>query len=266
VRVALLSGGVGGARFTLGVLAAEPAAAVTVVANVGDDLEHWGLSISPDLDTLLYTLTGRIHPEQGWGVAGDTREAMAVVAELGGVDWFILGDRDIGLHLVRTQALRSGASLSEATARLARKFGGVFKIEGEVTADGVLVATGSVARAPGRSGHTSAQPASSSIRWISGVCHEGSRNSKAARMPSGSSPSRSARRPASTGNLGGSWNRTGPSRGPSPRARSHSRRTGSPGSRSRRMCVTYRLAFTATTNPGGESRRHRANVSRSGSR
>jgi LPPG:FO 2-phospho-L-lactate transferase len=96
---------------------------VTIVGNVGDDLEHWGLSISPDLDTLLYTLTGRIHPEQGWGVAGDTREAMAVVTELGGVDWFILGDRDIGLHLVRSERLRGGEPLSAITAGFARRYG-----------------------------------------------------------------------------------------------------------------------------------------------
>jgi len=122
-RVTVLAGGVGGARFTRGLLAAMPAADVTIIGNVGDDLEHWGLSISPDLDTLLYTLTGRIHPEQGWGVAGDTREAMGVVAELGGIDWFILGDRDIGLHLVRTERLRAGEPLSAVTADFARRYG-----------------------------------------------------------------------------------------------------------------------------------------------
>jgi LPPG:FO 2-phospho-L-lactate transferase len=122
-RVTVLAGGVGGARFTRGLLACLPAAEVTIVGNIGDDLEHWGLSISPDLDTLLYTLTGRIHPEQGWGVAGDTREAMAVVAELGGVDWFILGDRDIGLHLVRSERLRAGEALSSVTADFARRYG-----------------------------------------------------------------------------------------------------------------------------------------------
>jgi LPPG:FO 2-phospho-L-lactate transferase len=122
-RITVLAGGVGGARFARGLLACVPAADVTIVGNVGDDLEHWGLSISPDLDTLLYTLTGRIHPEQGWGVAGDTREAMAVVAELGGVDWFILGDRDIGLHLVRSERLRAGEPLSSVTADFARRYG-----------------------------------------------------------------------------------------------------------------------------------------------
>jgi LPPG:FO 2-phospho-L-lactate transferase len=116
-RVTLLAGGVGGARFARGLPDA------TIIGNVGDDLEHWGLSISPDLDTLLYTLTGRIHPEQGWGVVGDTREAMDVVAELGGVDWFILGDRDIGLHLVRSERLRAGEPLSAITADFARRFG-----------------------------------------------------------------------------------------------------------------------------------------------
>ncbi len=122
-RVTVLAGGVGGARFTRGLLACLPAGDVTIVGNVGDDLEHWGLSISPDLDTLLYTLTGRIHPEQGWGVVGDTREAMAVVAELGGTDWFILGDRDIGLHLVRSERLRAGETLSAVTADFARRYG-----------------------------------------------------------------------------------------------------------------------------------------------
>ena len=119
----VLAGGVGGARFTRGLLGCLPAGDVTIIGNVGDDLEHWGLSISPDLDTLLYTLTGRIHPEQGWGVAGDTREAMAVVAELGGIDWFVLGDRDIGLHLVRSERLRAGEPLSAITADFARRYG-----------------------------------------------------------------------------------------------------------------------------------------------
>jgi LPPG:FO 2-phospho-L-lactate transferase len=122
-RVTVLAGGVGGARFARGLLACVPPADVTIVGNVGDDLEHWGLSISPDLDTLLYTLTGRVHAGQGWGVAGDTREAMTVVAELGGLDWFILGDRDIGLHLVRSERLRAGEPLSSVTADFARRYG-----------------------------------------------------------------------------------------------------------------------------------------------
>ena len=122
MRVTILSGGVGGARFTLGVLAAEPAAAVTVVANVGDDLEHWDLHVSPDVDTVLYTLSGRVG-ELGWGVRDDTRGAMGVVAELGGADWFILGDRDVGLHIVRTARLRAGEPLSAIVADVAARLG-----------------------------------------------------------------------------------------------------------------------------------------------
>ena len=120
VRVTILSGGVGGARFTLGVLAAAPAAAVTVIANVGDDLEHWDLHVSPDVDTVLYTLSGRVG-ELGWGVRDDTRGAMGVVAELGGAAWFILGDRDVGLHVVRTARLRAGEPLSVIVADVAAR-------------------------------------------------------------------------------------------------------------------------------------------------
>jgi LPPG:FO 2-phospho-L-lactate transferase len=122
VRVTLLCGGVGGARFALGLCQAVEPAAVTVIVNVGDDFEHWGLRISPDLDTVLYTLAGRVG-EQGWGVAGDTRHAMGSVAELGGASWFILTDRDIGLHLARTERLAAGARLSAITAQLAERLG-----------------------------------------------------------------------------------------------------------------------------------------------
>ena len=123
VRVTLLAGGVGGARFARGLVAAVDPASVTIIGNVGDDVELLGLHISPDLDTVLYTLSGRIDPVNGWGVAGDTREAMTAAAELGGPDWFILGDRDIGLHLVRSERLRAGEPLSSITADLAARLG-----------------------------------------------------------------------------------------------------------------------------------------------
>jgi LPPG:FO 2-phospho-L-lactate transferase len=123
VRVTLLAGGVGGARFARGLVAAVDPASVTIIGNVGDDVELLGLHISPDIDTVLYTLAGRIDPVNGWGVAGDTREAMTVAAELGGPDWFILGDRDIGLHLVRSERLRAGESLSSITADVAVRLG-----------------------------------------------------------------------------------------------------------------------------------------------
>lgn len=94
-----------------------------MIGNVGDDLEVLGLHVSPDLDSLLYTLTGRADEERGWGRAGETWNALETAAELGGEAWFRLGDRDLGLHLVRTQALRAGEPLSAVTARLAHAFG-----------------------------------------------------------------------------------------------------------------------------------------------
>jgi LPPG:FO 2-phospho-L-lactate transferase len=128
VKVTLLSGGVGGARFARGLLDAVDPRDVTVIGNVGDDLEVLGMAVSPDLDSILYALAGLHDEERGWGRAGETWEALATVSELGGEDWFRLGDRDLGLHLVRTQALRAGEPLSRVTARLARALG----IEAEI--------------------------------------------------------------------------------------------------------------------------------------
>jgi LPPG:FO 2-phospho-L-lactate transferase len=123
VKVTLLSGGVGGARFARGLVAAAGAGNVTVVGNVGDDLEVLGMSVSPDLDSILYALAGLNDEDRGWGRAGETWEALESVSALGGEDWFRLGDRDLGLHLVRTQALRDGAPLSAVTGRLAAALG-----------------------------------------------------------------------------------------------------------------------------------------------
>jgi LPPG:FO 2-phospho-L-lactate transferase len=123
VRVALLSGGVGGARFARGLVSAVDPACVTVIGNVGDDLEVLGLAVSPDLDSILYALAGLNDEERGWGRAGETWEALETVSALGGEDWFRLGDRDLGLHLVRTQALRAGEPLSAVTARVAAALG-----------------------------------------------------------------------------------------------------------------------------------------------
>jgi LPPG:FO 2-phospho-L-lactate transferase len=123
VKVTVLSGGVGGARFLRGVLAAVEPADVAIVGNVADDLEVLGLHVSPDLDSILYALAGLADEERGWGRADETWNALASAAELGGDAWFRLGDRDLGLHLVRTEALREGATLSEVTARLAQTVG-----------------------------------------------------------------------------------------------------------------------------------------------
>jgi LPPG:FO 2-phospho-L-lactate transferase len=123
VNVVVLSGGVGGARFLRGVVGVVDPGNVSIVGNVADDIEVLGLRVSPDLDSILYTLTGRADEERGWGRAGETWQALDTVTELGGESWFRLGDRDIGLHLVRTELLRQGVPLSEATERITHAFG-----------------------------------------------------------------------------------------------------------------------------------------------
>ena len=94
-----------------------------MIGNVGDDVEMLGLHVSPDLDSILYALAGLADEERGWGRADETWNALGTAAALGGEDWFRLGDRDLGLHLVRTQVLRAGEPLSAVTARLARALG-----------------------------------------------------------------------------------------------------------------------------------------------
>jgi LPPG:FO 2-phospho-L-lactate transferase len=123
VNIALLSGGVGGARFARGLYRALEPGELTVVGNVGDDLEVLGLSVSPDLDSILYTLAGLSDDERGWGRAGETWNALESSAAWGGEDWFRIGDLDLGLHLVRTRALREGSSLSEVTRLLVARAG-----------------------------------------------------------------------------------------------------------------------------------------------
>jgi LPPG:FO 2-phospho-L-lactate transferase len=123
VKVALLSGGVGGARFARGLAGVLAPGDLTVIGNVGDDVEVLGLHISPDLDSLLYTLAGLHDEERGWGRAGETWRTLESAAAWGGEDWFRLGDLDLGLHLVRAQALRAGEPLSAVTARLAQAAG-----------------------------------------------------------------------------------------------------------------------------------------------
>jgi LPPG:FO 2-phospho-L-lactate transferase len=123
VNVVVLSGGVGGARFVRGVVAVAGAEQTTVIGNVGDDVEVLCLHVSPDLDSILYALAGLSDEQRGWGRAGETWRALETVRELGGEGWFALGDLDLGLHLVRTQALRADEPLSAVTARLAEALG-----------------------------------------------------------------------------------------------------------------------------------------------
>ena len=123
MKATVLSGGVGGARFLRGLVEVLEQSDVSVVGNTGDDIEVLGLHVSPDLDSVLYGLAGLADEERGWGRADESLNALASVADLGGEAWFRLGDRDIGLHLVRTELLRAGVPLSEVTARLVAAVG-----------------------------------------------------------------------------------------------------------------------------------------------
>ena len=121
-RIAVLAGGVGAARFLDGLCRAADPAAVSVVCNVGDDFEWRGLHVSPDIDTVIYTLAG-LEGEQGWGVRGDAFAALAELEALGEEPWFRVGDRDLATHVWRTERLRRGEPLSAVTAELARRRG-----------------------------------------------------------------------------------------------------------------------------------------------
>lgn len=122
-RVLALTGGVGGAKLCLGLDRLLPAGALQVLVNTGDDFQHLGLHISPDIDTLLYTLAGRANQTLGWGLEGESWNALAALEELGGSTWFRLGDRDLATHLFRSDRLAAGDSLAEVTATLARRLG-----------------------------------------------------------------------------------------------------------------------------------------------
>jgi LPPG:FO 2-phospho-L-lactate transferase len=123
MRVVCLSGGVGGAKLAAGLRDVLRPGNLTVIGNVGDDVEVLGLHVSPDLDSVLYALAGLNDDDRGWGRAGETWRALDSARAWGGEGWFQLGDLDLGLHLVRTQALRNGESLSRVTARLVEAAG-----------------------------------------------------------------------------------------------------------------------------------------------
>jgi LPPG:FO 2-phospho-L-lactate transferase len=121
--ITVLAGGVGAARFLRGLIDVMEAAAVTVISNTADDEEFFGLHVSPDIDTVIYTLADLVNEAQGWGLAGDTYQMLERAKALGADAWFLLGDKDIATHLMRTQLLREGKSLSEVTATLAHAHG-----------------------------------------------------------------------------------------------------------------------------------------------
>jgi LPPG:FO 2-phospho-L-lactate transferase len=121
--VAVVAGGVGAARMLAGIVQVVEPSEVAAIVNVGDDLELHGLSISPDLDTITYTLAGEINPDTGWGLRDESWQAMDTVRRYGGISWFGLGDRDLGTHLYRTQRRTEGAGLAQVTAEIAAAWG-----------------------------------------------------------------------------------------------------------------------------------------------
>ena len=122
-RYLVVSGGVGGAKLALGLYLELSGEELLVVGNVGDDFRHWGLHISPDLDTLMYTLAGVADPDRGWGRAEESWTVLETLSDLGGIDWFRLGDRDLAIHLERTVRINDGEALSTVTRRLCQAFG-----------------------------------------------------------------------------------------------------------------------------------------------
>lgn len=143
----LLSGGVGGAKLALGLDRLLPHGALTVIANTGDDFIHLGLAISPDLDTLMYTLADAVNPETGWGCRDETWNFMTALERVGGETWFRLGDRDLALHVERTRRLAAGEPLSQVTHAFCERLGIRSRIQPMsdarvgtrvLTADGVL--------------------------------------------------------------------------------------------------------------------------------
>src|SRR5437016_14207194 len=120
-RIVALAGGVGGSRFARGLRAAAPDADLTVIVNTGDDVTLHGLRISPDVDTVLYALSGLVNERQGWGPRGDSFRTMSALERLGGETWFRLGDVDLATHLRRTELLGAGWTPTRVTAELARR-------------------------------------------------------------------------------------------------------------------------------------------------
>ena len=123
MMIAVLAGGVGAAKFLRGLIDVIDPASITVIGNTADDEEFLGLHVSPDLDTVVYTLSDVVDPETGWGIANDTYTALEQATQLGQETWFKLGDKDLATHLLRTKLLRSGRTLSQATQAVADAFG-----------------------------------------------------------------------------------------------------------------------------------------------
>ena len=127
-KLIAFSGGIGGSKLVQGLAALVDPRDLLVVANTGDDFEHLGLHVSPDIDTVIYTITGRVNPSTGWGIAGETWSFMKMLATLGGPTWFNLGDGDLALHVLRSYRLRAGESLTAIVEDYCRSLGVPFRL------------------------------------------------------------------------------------------------------------------------------------------
>ena len=121
--IVVLTGGTGGAKFVEGLRQVAPTEDMTFIVNTGDDLEWWGLYVSPDLDSITYALAGLLSRERGWGVKGDTFYCLQAMGELAEPTWFHVGDRDLALHLLRSKLLAERKTLTEVTAEICKKLG-----------------------------------------------------------------------------------------------------------------------------------------------
>lgn len=126
--ITVLAGGVGAARFLQGLVKIIPERNITVIVNTGDDAEFFGLHVSPDIDTILYTLRNMVNKKKGWGIRGDTFNCLSMLERYGYETWFNIGDKDFAIHIYRTQLLRSGLTLSESTEKIRKKLGLNLKI------------------------------------------------------------------------------------------------------------------------------------------
>ena len=122
-HILALSGGVGGAKLAAGLADVLPPGQLSIAVNTGDDFEHLGLTICPDIDSVVYALAGLNDTTRGWGVTGESWQAMDMLSKLGEAQWFNLGDRDLAMHIARSWRLRAGESLSRVTARLTKALG-----------------------------------------------------------------------------------------------------------------------------------------------
>lgn len=122
-NIVVLVGGVGGAKLALGLQAIVKPENLTIIINTGDDFWHYGLRICPDMDTVLYTLSGRVNRENGWGLVNESTTALQALRDLGEETWFLLGDKDIATHMIRSEMLRKGYRLTEVVAHLAKAMG-----------------------------------------------------------------------------------------------------------------------------------------------